>query len=520
MKKIKLALLVLGASLFAGCSGDAVENTNERDTASKLTVIVRDAITGELVDGAQVSLLPSGPVVAKGGKASFDDVRMGTQSLKVEKTGYASVNTVASEATNNIEVNGTEGEYIFSASERSITVNLYPETASLYGYVFYTSAKGQTLPAEGAKIYVEFTDNSLINKLFEKQIDANGKYSFDSLPAGATGKVWAVVPEGGLGGIAFERCDIAASKKLVVGSNYAGDAKFSNNAANFEAFFGSTVAKDGDIEFTFTEAIDQSSIKIGSSPTVKVTPDGKSALKWDWESNKLTISLLPLQEWESDVSVAFSNLKSASGKTFSSTITISLGQKNLSSAAVDGVAIVPQPEGFNYDATTVNLRWNLVEGATAYEIYRKYDKDAGYVLAAEVKATPGATIGSLDNVDLDGSLQGRTVSFIVRAKNSTSISPLNFTNTADSIRVANVKDNVNPTLVSNSGECLEFSEPISISALSIDPLTKIEESNDEKTKICIAPAVEAATHYVVSGIADQAGNKFGSDGKATITVTP
>jgi len=436
MKKIKLALLVLGASLFAGCSGDAVENTNERATTSKLTVIVRDAITGELVDGAQVSLLPSGPVVAKGGKASFDDVRMGTQSLKVEKTGYASVNAAtASNTFNQIAVNATEGEYIFTPDERSITVNLYPETTDVYGYVLYANTKGQTLPVENATVYVELTATGLIKRAFEFKTGADGKYSFEKLPTGTTARIWAAAPEGGLDGIAFENLTINAGLLLVAGSRYVDPVAFSqatNNKAVFEAIYSGTVAKDGDIVFTFTEAIDPSSIKVGSSPTVTVNP----AATLKWESSKLTISPLPGTEWKNNITVAFNNgstviLKSASGKTFSGSFTIALELEDLSKAVV---VLALFPEGFDYgsDATTANLRWDIVKGATSYDIYRRNDKDSTYRFVEEVLAIEGATIGWRDDVSLgtaggDPSLKERTVSFIARAKNNTSISPLDTT---------------------------------------------------------------------------------------------
>jgi len=522
MKKIKLALLVLGASLFAGCSGDAVENTGEGNTAAKLTVIVRDAITGELVDGAEVSLLPSGPVVAKGGKVSFDGVRIGTQSLKVEKTGYAPMSAVTSNNTlNQISVNQTEGEYIFTTNERSVTVQLYPETANVYGYIFYTSTKGQLLPAKDVTVYAELTGTAFIKRLFEFKTQADGKYSFEGLPAGTSARIWAVAPEGGLDGIAFENITVNSTLSLVAGNYYAGRSDFSqtHNSAVFEPSFNSTVAKDGDIVFTFTEAIDPSSIKVGSSPTVAVNP--VATLKW--ESNKLTISPLQGTEWKNDITVTFYStaaviLKSTSGKTYSKIITITLELEDLSKAAVDGIAVV-SPENFNYNATTANLRWNVVEGATSYAIYRKNDKDSSYMFVEEFNAIEGATIGGRDNVSLgqvdgDNSLNGRTVSFIVQAKNNTSISPL------DTTKAVKVIDMVKPTFSSSLPGCLYFSEPINRNTLATSPILPTDQVHIAGGYICLSPTVTAETEYTISGIQDQYGNKYGTDGTAKITITP
>jgi len=519
MKKFKLALLILGISFFASCSGDVVENTVAEDsTMAKLTVIVRDAITGELIDGAEVSLLPSEIAVTRGGIVSFNDVRIGTQNLKIEKTDYASVSTVTSNnSLNPIAVNQTGGEYMFTADERSVTVFLYPKTASVYGYVFYSNAKGQILPAEGAKVYAELASEAFIVRLFEVQTDINGKYSFESLPASANARIWAVAPEGGLDGIRFESVSLAGSLTLSAGSYYVGRGSFTQNNANFEASFNSTVAKDGDIVFTFTESIDQSSIKFSDNAynsTVRVVP--AATVKWEWESNKLTIT--PLHEWEDDITVTFRDLKSASGKLFRNlsevTVNITLELEDLSGTVVDGVAVV-SPENFNYDATSADLRWNIVEDAKYYAIYRKGDRDSSYVLeeGGWFPAIKGATIGSRNGVSLGGALNGRTVSFIVRAKNNASMSLL------DPAKAVDVIDKVKPTLITSSNpKCIVFNEPIDKKSLSITPLTDIKPSSD--FDICIDPVVTAQTQYNISGIKDQYGNLYGANGTRAITINP
>jgi len=140
MKKIKLALLILGISVFASCSGDALEDVgvDKETTEAKLTVIVRDVITGEAIDDAQVTLSSLTPVLAKGGTASFDNVRIGNHILKVEKTGYASIAGPVEIDHNYIAVNGTKGEYTFTANGTSVEVPMFPESANLYAiYILY-----------------------------------------------------------------------------------------------------------------------------------------------------------------------------------------------------------------------------------------------------------------------------------------------------------------------------------------------------------------------------------------------
>jgi len=573
MKKIKLALLILGISVFASCSGDTVENTGATTETieAKLTVVAYDVITGKPVDDAQVSLSYLEPVLAKDGIVSFNDVRLGTHSLKVEKAGYASISWRADINRNYISVNGTEREYLFTAGENTVEVPLHPISANYYGYIYYKNTKGQNLPAQGVTVYLKLYEDFVVNS-FETQTDANGKYSFPSLPAGTYASVWAVAPATGLGGINFESLNIGYVR-LEAGTNAAlgedlGYYLFAQNKnnANFEASYKSTVTKNENIEFTFTESIDLSSIIIGETVTV----DSDATLTW--EANKLTIT--PLHEWEKDIKVTFNNLKSTSGKVYNgyewipasiydleeefdryfsscwgwynflinrynvrgwgqddpytcrfevavnyNSITINLQLKDISAAVVDGLYVLDSLD-FDYDAQNANLRWNLVEGATSYAIYRKNDKDSSYKLVqglGNVEIPRGATIGHQDGVSLGGNLNGRTVSFIVQAKNNTSISLL------DTDKNVKVFDRIKPTLKTGSlPRCLYFNEPVNRKTLSVSlpyldiTMLKDENNNDDETTVCINTTV--AGTYTISGIADKFGNIYGTTGSAQIII--
>jgi len=521
MKKFKLALLILGISLFASCSGDVVENTvNDETTMAKLTVLVRDITTGDTINGAEVSLQSAKPVVTKDGKASFKNVRIGTHNLKVEKAGYASVIETAEIGINLININATETEYDFTASEGLLTVNLNPEAVTLYGYLFYTTTKAQELPAEGVKVYLELTER-FVKRFFETETDANGKYTFEKVPAGATGKIWAAAPEAGLDGIQYENITIldgTSAISTISGNVYINRKNFTTNNVEFEASYNSTVAKDGNIVFTFTEAIDQSQVKINE--TVKVTSSGinnQASIKYG--TNTVTIS--PLREWEQDVEIKFSGLKSISGKTFSNTKTITLQLKDLSGKAVDGITVFPQTK-LDYNETQVALRWNLVEGATQYVIYRRYSDTSSYVAFDYVDEVKGATLGSKSISLGDGGeyLNGRTVSFLVQAKNNTSISPL------DTTKAHKVFDEINPiTSPGSYSNCLIFSEPVNKKALKISPevaeerrsYTDYTQDEDYTTAICLHPTVSSTTQYTITGIQDQKGN---TNAGATVTVNP
>jgi len=576
MKKIKLALLILGISLFASCSGDMVENTAASNaTMAKLNVIVLDAVTRESIDGVDVSLLSANKSVTnKDGIASFNDVRIGNHNLKIEKTGYASMSKKITIGGNTIKVNETEGEYEFTADETTTTILLYPENSSLYGYIFYTNTKGQTLPAEGAKVYAELSNTDFVKTLFEATTDANGKYSFDSLPANSGGRIWAVAPESGLDGIAFETLNIGTKYTAATGSVYADSYEFTQNNANFEASYNTTVAKNGNIVFTFTESINKSQVIInGYRPTVQV--DQPASIKW--ESNKITIT--PLPEWNGDITVTFDELKSTSGKTFSTVvkedhrswtgradldwypwtgattcqelfnyfknnnynylywrvgssydceftyddfnyvtrtsfdITITLEQKDLSGAAVTIVPI-PVTKKFNYNNNNIDLRWNLVDGADYYKIYIQDDKESSYREFRDSYEIKGAELGFETIWGYD--LNGRTISFLVQAVNNSSVSPL------DPSKAVTVKDNTPPTLDAansypNDDYCFYFSEPINKETVKASPDVYVDVDNDYdygEYYVCIY----ASGTYSISGIQDQAGNKYNTTGTATITI--
>jgi hypothetical protein len=196
---------------------------------------------------------------------------------------------------------------------------------------------------------------------------------------------------------------------------------------------------------------------------------------------------------------------------YNPSIPIALKLKDLSTAAVDGIAVI-SPDNFNYNATTADLRWNIVEGAESYAIYRKNDLTSSYVkVGSSHAAIKGATIGHANDVSLGGALHGRTVSFIVRAENRTSISPL-----YDSLAVK-VMDKIKPTLIASSNpKCLAFSEPINKKDLVIAPSTDIDPTNERM--ICIDPVVPGT--YTISNIKDQYGNLYGTAGTGTITITP
>jgi len=515
MKKIKLALLALGISIFASCSGDVVENVgiSEETTKAKLNVNVRDAITGLPISDAEVSLIDASPATTdEDGLVSFKDVRIGTHIVRIEKSGYASFIYDIEITDAGVAVNATVGEAIYEAKENSLYLPLFPvgET-DFYGYIYYQDNKGNYVPAKDVEVFVELP-SYLSKRVFSASTNGDGKFELKGeLPAGVDGRIWAVPPSSGLGGVMFETLSLGELSRhgdLTGGNIDLGIEYFNQNNVTFEATYNKTVKKDGDIVFNFTEDIDQNYLRVDrDNESVKVT-SSNVAVDIKWNGRKLTIS--PKTEWKGNVTVAF-DLRSTSGQYYNKSHAISLVRENLSAEVVSGLFIV-DADSVDYDTDAIKLRWDLVEGATAYRVYYKEDKeDTSYTLWTTVSEVKGATIGSTDFTLPGWEIKGRTINFIVQAVNEISVSKL------DPDEAVEVRDVIAPKLVGKDDWCLYFSEPINEEKIDADP-----DADDlwiSNNQICIFDAVSRSTKYTISGIQDQWGNKY-KDGKETLTIQP
>jgi hypothetical protein len=245
---------------------------------------------------------------------------------------------------------------------------------------------------------------------------------------------------------------------------------------------------------------------------------------------------------------------------------ITVTQKDLSNEKIK-VEMLQKADAIDYDAQRVDLRWDIVEGADGYRIYRKVNEE-GYKPIATVLTSDMGSAKRIykDGVELNENgdyINGDKVSFIVQAYNRSSQSKLDI---SDAQRL-DVSDVVKPELTSDLGifsdwvengsvikylytnpnkdedmqineRCLEFSEPMDMPEL-------LEEKEGDWTSgrllikhswkwwsnsLCLTLYVKAgdalsdavfSADYKLDWLKDKAGNELvdGSTKKINIKAT-
>jgi hypothetical protein len=547
MKKYLLLLLSMGmAALLSTCSGDTLESDGRENSPikSKLTVMVYDAISGKPIDAEVFLLSAKKSEVATKGTVTFEDVRVGEHSLRVEMTGYASklaytyIDLVPA-ATNGVE---SKNNIVAVSNEKVEKILLYPQGTTLVGYVCYENKYSDCNPANDVIVSVEILDDWFVKKYFESKPTEDGKYKIEGLPTTNTAnyKIEAV-PTKDLGGINFASIEIETGLPTLNAGEISNTTvlKFTQNRDN-EAFFEvasypHTFKKtDQKITFTFSESIDKNRI-YAEPQTFKIKQGGVTpAVSHVWANNTLEITRLESEWKDDDIIIEFYDLKSVSGKTLGGEYTISLELVDLAKGdAVKGVRAIPiRP--IDYNETEINLRWELIEGATSYDIYRKDSAAANYVLATSVVIPKEIAIGFKYNLSLGFEiLSDREVSFIVQAVNKKSKSPLETENTETKIVKAVVKDVVAPKLLdpveTSNGNIrwtkgrkdfdITFSEPINKETLEGIPQGfELLDSDDEILHFYVEAGVNS--NFTLTGLKDKAGNYYNQGGRLNVEVLP
>jgi len=319
----KFLLLIAGIlALFPACSDNVVLQDPESplpptppniavETKANLTVRVFDAITGTPLD-AKVTLLSTGDAITAdaAGTAVFDSLHIGYYSFIIEKDGYASGAT----STEIYHVHSQMSENIFIASNTLLTHSLAPLSSGLSGYLFYTDSTGKKNPAVGAKVRVQL-NGDFLKKVYEIDVDADGKYTFAKLPAvGQAYQLFALeylAPNG----VTYKTKSITATQ-LVSGATAHADneaAYLINDDISLFTLLGytNTVDSVGIITFEFSDAID--TIKTGTG-SIYLSNDQVANVYWG--SDRKTVILAPRGKWTAgQIDVSF-NLKSVGGKTY------------------------------------------------------------------------------------------------------------------------------------------------------------------------------------------------------------
>jgi hypothetical protein len=432
-KKLFLSLTAGVVALFSACSGDVVDlDSSARQpvqTKANLTVTVQDAIKGEAQDDADVSLNSGESQKTNAtGVTVFKEVTAGYHWLRIKKTGFA-------EMFQPVEVTPESDKNIYIARESVASVQLYPLTSGLTGYLYFTDKDGIDRPAVGVKVYIQISDDLqnldykyLVEKSYPEITKDDGKYEFKTLPA--VGRYFSIWTEGKtLEGIPFGTKNIdrrgvilegGKSKVISYDLNYDRLTSTQNTAIFVIKDYNKIVdyndpTETGILTFEFNDKIDPAYFT-GNTVTIS---DEVADFKWDESYTKLTIT--PVGKWRnSSFNVNVNNLKSMSGKSLSGLYSINVIYKDLS-----GDIIVPnlltKRADIDCDGRSIQLRWKKIPGVDDgfYTVYRNSEGasqngyetvSANFVYSAD---SVTATVGT-------GTIGYRTISFLVQGRNGTS----------------------------------------------------------------------------------------------------
>ncbi|MDR2577574.1 MAG: carboxypeptidase-like regulatory domain-containing protein [Chitinispirillales bacterium] len=391
-KKALVAAMLTVVSAFVlliSCGDNVVENFNNRPdiaTEATLNVVVRDAITGDIVDGATVTLLtaPSGEVKnvvsSHTGTVTFRNIHVGTQSVLVEADGFASVLAVT-DITRSPEATQ---ENVFIAHDNTVVVYIRPLTASLDGYLYFNE-DGSSKVAEGATVRLSISSGTnIVDRIFETTVASDGRYVFNNLPNLGSGDYSLTALDYTVGDVTYRNRPIANEGRGLqpgITTHLTQKTEYVETTLPFILLARpSFVEPDGPITLEFSNEIDVDRIAVNPVTVIPSQP-----ITITYSGNTLTIA--PFEHWRENggaVTIRISNkLMSTGGTAFSGDdIDVDVMAEDLSNAAVVGLTLDSMHVVGDHNSATAipqaisneaKLFWNKLPGATDYTVYFKRD---------------------------------------------------------------------------------------------------------------------------------------------------
>jgi hypothetical protein len=444
-KAFILFAAVLLALLFS-CSGDTVsgDNPSPIEKAAKLNITVQDIITGKMLDSALVTLQSTGKTksTSENGVALFEGVQVGEHSITAKKEGYASMRS-------GVTIGEYKSEGVIIARDGSSSFQLYPLTASLEGALFYTDSEGKYGPMPGMPIRIQLSDalgNSFMPQTIDTVTNADGKYFFDSLPAGASYTLYALGTT--IGSMVYNSVNLQSAAPLIPGGFRNPNKNYDSYASTETIFILTkypqtlTEKQAGDtLKFEFSEKIDKKSITSSTVKVISLNTGAEIAVNVIWGESD--VKVVPASKLTENINVKFNGLKSISGKSLeqpSGGYNITVRKADLSKEKVSGLEVL-KLDSVKYWTETVDLRWGILEGATEYEVYIREQESASYKpaqcgsynIGEEYVTAKNCRVNSAtDNARNGYAIKSKTSTFIVRAFNDDFKSTMN---EADSVKV-------------------------------------------------------------------------------------
>lgn len=441
MKKVlSISTLALAGALFVGCSEAPSSSDVVQGTAS-LVVLASDQQTGELLQGATVTLLAAGAIGTDGnGAATFNNVPIGEgYEVKVEKEGYAPVVCTADI--------GFAGSQQVVATSTVVEVQLYQASATVEGLAIYqdpTPGSGRNmLPAKGAELQFRMTTGSgtceFANKVATATVGEDGKYSVN-LPVGIAinaSSVPYLVGEGE-SAVLINGVAVTPISSLALGEKRKQDLTFGVRVDLTPRIILSSPqfvdSETGAVVIEFSHAIDWTPTATLTKSDVVEVENGSSStpvgITYEWSGSKLTIK--PIGKWVKNVSytITLPTLYDEFGQTFSN-----IGLRNFQYQVREDKDIrdkkVATPTCGVANCATAGTKSIVFSGLAemdstiagdSYEIWRLNDGDDEYKPLSTKNANAFEISG--DNVgkylvNVTTATTGTTYKYIVRAYNGT-----------------------------------------------------------------------------------------------------
>lgn len=483
------------AVMLAGCGDTIVDVTDpaapikdEIRPEVRLNIVVRDTLSGSILDGAKVTLLTRAEEkttdAATPGTVSFDNVYVGEHRVLVEMSGYASIIRQI-----NISDDGIENKEVYIAQEATRNVSLYPLNARLEGKLFYEDRNtNKTVPAQGAKVRVTLTSAEFVDRYPEVPVNADGEYVFTNLPA-APYSIEALnftVGDNIYQGINLVAVTLKADASVVI----TAIEKYSNilHSIELRGFPKGPIGISEEMEFEFSQEVDVSQI---TPSTITINP--AQAVNIVWDANKVTIKPVAQGRWITNASglvriIFATSLYSVNGTSLSTFFRdVLVANADLSAIKVSGL-VDSTATTIDTSSGSVRIRWNSVEDADGYRVYIK-DGNDNYRLAAETLAHDD-TVTGINLRDKNGVLMKigfKELRFIVQAYNSTSQTSLE--GLADGTNVLVVK--AKPTIADMSLRA------VSDSVVNFGYYSENEIKSFLETALVNADAAELASFSIV-----------------------
>ena len=438
-KKVFKIIFLLVLFLIA-CS-DSINNTStttnvstvESDTKGDLYVYAMDAVSGELIRDANISTSiaeDSFRTIYSENGVCFSNLPVGENyAVYVFATAYA---PAVCKASIRFSENVLSPNMSF-VDNTTLNVELHKLASSLKGSVYYQNPENpmqlDILPAAGANVTVVVKDSGDCTFLQKKygpvKVDSNGFFVFDSLPEKTN--------------FVLNVHDSEFKGFLFSGMEWEGTLDYAQTATVLPKFifekiqtaFGfdfiqdnrSFAQKKDSLKFSFSEPVNSTLLQ---NRDVRVDKRMDSALTMDvatnvyWQDSGKTLLLAPaFGEWEYGClyNIHLKLISAYSAEIIDTTLEFTVKEfLDLSEKSISDVSA----SKIDYNTDSVQLNWESVSGADAYEIYvmNPSRSEKNFSLVGEVTSITNGKLDTAFILQTAGMFEnGDSISVLVAARN-------------------------------------------------------------------------------------------------------